>query len=154
MSEEFDFLVKLLQLLSPFAVLAITWRNTELGKRKSEQKQMEKELEEAKRKELYDALHEATETMQRSQQDIEKLTLKIKEIDDRDAELKSTLDSIGKMNKVNGRYTHQLAILVTTLAEGLRDQHLDGNITEAVARYHEFEAKMLGSVVTGDEDVI
>lgn len=154
MSEEFEFLVTLLQIASPFLVLAITWRNSELGKRKSEQKTMEKELEEAKRKELYDALHEATETMKRSQEDINKLALKIKEIDDRDTELKMTLDNIGKMNRVNGRYTHQLAILVTTLAEGLRDQHLDGNITEAVKQYHEFEAKMLGSVVTGDEDDI
>lgn len=153
MSDDVDLLIKILSILSPFAVLAITWRNSQLDKRNTEQKQMERELEDAKRKEFYDALHAATEVMDKSQESIEKLTQKVKEIDDRDMDLKTALADIEKMNKMNGRYTHQLAILVTTLAEGLRDQHLDGNITEAVKKYHDFESKTLGSIVTGDEEV-
>ena len=54
------------------------------------------------------------------------------------------------MNRLNGQYTHELAQLVMVLAEGLRDQHLDGNITRAVEKYRKFEADALGSIVTGE----
>ena len=64
-------------------------------------------------------------------------------------ELRRTIRHIMKMNRLNGQYTHELAQLVIVLAEGVRDQHLDGNITRAITKYRHFESTALGDYITG-----
>ena len=68
-------------------------------------------------------------------------------------EIKDDQDHITKASQLNGRYTHELAIMLMTLSEGIRDQHLDGNITQAIARYRKFEQDVLGDIVSKGIDI-
>ena len=68
------------------------------------------------------------------------------------SELKEDQDHISRASQLNGRYTHELALLMMTLSEGIRDQHLDGNITRAITRYRKFEQDVLGDVIGGNND--
>ena len=67
-------------------------------------------------------------------------------------EIKEDQDHLTKASQLNGRYTHELAILLMTLSEGIRDQHLDGNITRAIVRYRKFEQEVLGDIVSNGID--
>lgn len=60
--------------------------------------------------------------------------------------------TIAKTNRMNGQCTYELAQLVMVLSEGMRDQHLDGNITRAIDTYRKFESSTLGGFLTGDID--
>ena len=57
--------------------------------------------------------------------------------------------SLNRSTRLNGQYVHELAQLVMVLSEGMRDQHLDGNITRAINDYRKFEADALNSLLTG-----
>lgn len=63
-----------------------------------------------------------------------------------------SIQSLNKMMRINGQYIHELAQLVTVLSEGMRDQHLDGNITKAVSNYRKFETRALSHLLTGVDD--
>lgn len=60
-----------------------------------------------------------------------------------------SIRAVVSTNQINGRCTYELAQLVMTLSEGMRDQHLDGNITRAIDQYRRFESGTLGSFLTG-----
>ena len=60
-----------------------------------------------------------------------------------------SIRAVVSTNQINGRCTYELAQLVMTLSEGMRDQHLDGNITRAIDQYRKFESGTLGSFLTG-----
>lgn len=53
------------------------------------------------------------------------------------------ISKLTKYIKHTNECNKAVANLVTALAEGLRDQHLDGNITAAVAKYRKFETDAL-----------
>lgn len=78
---------------------------------------------------------------------IDTFTEAIKQIKDLIDEVKEDQIHLTKASQLNGRYTHELAILLMTLSEGIRDQHLDGNITRAIVRYRKFEQEVLGDIV-------
>ena len=84
---------------------------------------------------------------------LDKFTTTIDEIKDVIDEFKEDQDHITKASQLNGRYTHELAIMLMTLSEGIRDQHLDGNITQAIARYRKFEQDVLGDIVSKGIDI-
>ena len=84
---------------------------------------------------------------------LDKFTATIGEIKDVIDEFKEDQDHITKASQLNGRYTHELAIMLMTLSEGIRDQHLDGNITQAIARYRKFEQDVLGDIVSKGIDI-
>ena len=56
-----------------------------------------------------------------------------------DRTVKEDLHNFSQSQQINAQYVHELAELVMTLAEGMRDQHLDGNITRAIASLRSFE---------------
>lgn len=68
-------------------------------------------------------------------------------------EIKEDQVHLTRASQLNGKYTHELAILLMTLSEGIRDQHLDGNITRAIVRYRKFEQEVLGDIVAKGGDV-
>lgn len=84
---------------------------------------------------------------------LDKFTTTGSEIKDVIDEFKEDQAHITKASQLNGRYTHELAILLMTLSEGIRDQHLDGNITRAIARYRKFEQEVLGDIVSKGIDI-
>lgn len=84
---------------------------------------------------------------------LDKFTSAVNEIKDAVDEIREDQDHLTKASQLNGRYTHELAVLLMTLSEGIRDQHLDGNITRAIARYRKFEQEMVGDIVSKGIDI-
>lgn len=146
MTEEFkDVLVTMIQLCTPFAVLFITWWYNHKQKTSAKNEETERALADARQKQQNERLENAINALNSARESINKLT-------DENEELKDQLHHVAAQNRLNGKYTHELAQLIMVLAEGIRDQHLDGNITKAVAKYRKFESDVLGSFITGDDD--
>lgn len=95
-------------------------------------------------------VHEQLDSLEKM---VEKTTNQIEALSDKVDALTDSQRRISSVNRLNGRYTHELAQLVMTLSEGIRDQHLDGNITKAIARYRKFEEHTLGAVVVGEDAI-
>lgn len=76
----------------------------------------------------------------------------IEELKHHDIEQDRMIRNIANTNRINGQCTYELAQLVMVLSEGMRDQHLDGNITRAIDKYKKFENKTLGMLLTGEHN--
>lgn len=151
--ETSDVMILLLELATPFVVLFITFRNDRQTKVRNKLEELNKEVDEKNRKELNEALKEAITSLDQARDEITTLSDKITNQSKENDELRKALNHIASLNRLNGKYTHELAQLVMVLAEGIRDQHLDGNITKAIAKYRKFESDALGAIVTGDDDI-
>lgn len=95
-------------------------------------------------------IHEQLSTLENM---INRTTEQLDRLSDKVDSLTTSQSKITSMNRLNGRYTHELAQLVMTLSEGIRDQHLDGNITKAINKYRSFEEHTLGNIVGGGEGI-
>jgi len=129
--------------ITPFILLGLGWWYNYQQKKTKKAESTEAELEQMKEKSLKDDLADAIKRLDQA-------TADTKEMKDLAHEITENFQALSAMNRLNGQYTHELAQLVMVLAEGLRDQHLNGNITRAVEKYRKFEADALGSVVTGE----
>lgn len=136
-------LSSILSIITSVALMAFGWYYAHQKSKSDQLKKAEKELEDNEKKDLAEKLGSAID--------------RINEVSEGAEETKKSLDSLArdlaqleKLSRLNGQYTHELAQLVTTLSEGLRDNHLDGNITRAVERYREFESQAMGSFVSGE----
>ena len=72
---------------------------------------------------------------------LDKFTTTIGEIKGVIDEFKEDQDHITKASQLNGRYTHELAIMLMTLCEGIRAQHLDWKITYRMVWVRMFNQK-------------
>ncbi|MCM1230081.1 MAG: hypothetical protein NC489_08110 [Ruminococcus flavefaciens] len=147
-----DGVIQILQLLTSFAgPIIVAWftaKMNKITKDNAEIKRLEDEKKEREKKDLDDRLDGIAKRLD----DIDKLTAgmssSLGELTDVDETFSDRVDAIMKQQKLIGQYTHKLAQLVITVATGMRDQHLDGNITHAVDQYHEFEQKTLAGIMT------
>lgn len=73
------------------------------------------------------------------QGDVDNIGTTIKEMQRYDQDVHGDLKLLSTYHERTSKNVNQLGNLVITLAEGMRDQHLDGNITSAVAAYRSFE---------------
>ena len=83
---------------------------------------------------------------------LQSLIRDIEELKHHDIEQDRMIRNIANTNRLNGQCTYELAQLVMVLSEGMRDQHLDGNITRAIDNYKKFENKTLGMLLTGEHN--
>lgn len=67
-------------------------------------------------------------------------------------ENKKTIEKLNQLNEINGHYTHELAELVTVIAQALKDNHFDGNITNAIARFRKFESNTIDYTLTNRQN--
>lgn len=124
-----------------FFLLAGWWYSRHTKKRdakEAEEKRLKAEAAQARDKKLDNitsSLNEITVKLEKSEK-FDEATLK-------------DLHKLWDMNRLQCQNQAALAELVMTLAEGLRDQHLDGNITAAVEKYRAHEQTTLQSVLNG-----
>ena len=117
-----DTFIIVVQLLTPFAVLWLGWYYNRQQKKAQESKDAEQKLEALEREKTSKEIQDALDAIKVAQHQLE---------------------------DTNGQCTGELAQLVMVLAEGLRDQHLDGNITRAIDKYRKFESEKLKDIMTG-----
>lgn len=132
-----DAVVKVIQLLTPFVTLLLGWWWVRKNKKDDERKATERKLAENEREKLNTSLIEATEAIKKAKEEVDSLQTAMEQI-----------RQLAAIASLNGKFTSELAQLVMALAEGIRDQHLDGNITSAIDRYRQFELTELGNIMS------
>lgn len=137
-----DTFIIVVQLLTPFAVLWLGWYYNRQQKKAQESKDAEQKLEALEREKTSKEIQDALDAIKVAQKQLEDTNALVRSF-------QGELSSIIAANNLNGQCTGELAQLVMVLAEGLRDQHLDGNITRAIDKYRKFESEKLKDIMTG-----
>lgn len=111
-------------------------------------KKLEQESTDKKEKELQEKFDSLMSKIDKISAKVDDLEGQIQTMKDVDQEYQESLDKLSKSHQISNEYVHQMAQLVMVLAEGMRDQHLDGNITKAIASYRDFEQQTLSHFMT------
>lgn len=135
-------------ILSPIIVAVIGLRAevaTRNSKKAQELNKKEKDLE---KKQLDDKLNAISAGIENVTKKLGEMEKQIQDLSDHNDEQDEAIRALNRSTRLNGQYVHELAQLVMVLSEGMRDQHLDGNITRAINDYRKFEADALNSLLT------
>lgn len=112
------------------------------------QKQAEQEARDRREKEIDQKLQALSDTLGKIDGRIDQLEGEMAKQRETDAKLMDDLRELAERHQVTAEYVHNVSTLITVLAEGMRDQHLDGNITNAIAVYRKFESDVLNRLMT------
>ncbi len=147
-----DYFSKIYGLLGPVVLAILAWRINRSDKkdeRKYNEKLKREEQEEAEKKAKEEEYIKSLELAKNAINDsVRRFEEQTKLLD----KLSNKVSEISKSNKLNGQYIMKLSNLVIVLAEGLKDNHLDGNITEATSEFRKFESSMVETIIMGDDD--
>lgn len=139
MGDIIEWVKAILTFASPIAVLLVS-ANIERRQRKEDDAKKEREQTSAKHdEEIKKLINGLTEDIKAIKSQIGDVDKTIRSIQGYDETVKDDMRSMSQSQQINAQYVHELAELVMTLAEGMRDQHLDGNITQAIASLRDFE---------------
>ena len=141
------------QLASPFILLLLGWWYSHEIRQRDKAKKDEDALENKERQEIIKSLSETQKALTQAKTDVQGLSTKVDKINDYIDRVDEAMTKVAAINRANGKCTNELAKLVMVLAEGLRDQHLDGNITKAIDEYRKFETDMIGDMLSGKNDI-
>lgn len=158
MSLRMETLLKLIEILAglvgPVLVVVVTTRMNHTLKENARIKELEEEAKAKEKKDLDDRLTKLEESIAKLGEKLEKLEETINDLDSTDGKFDKRFKDLAKQQKLNARYTHELAQLVITIAAGMRDQHLDGNVTNAIDQYHKFEQGILNEFVVNGANLV
>lgn len=150
-----DYAVQLIQaflsFLSPILVVIVTIRMERTRKADARIKKLEEEKKNREEQELNDTiryLQNSIDAVSKQLDDTESTLASMREYD---RFVQSSIEELKTSHKISTEFTQELAQLVTVLAEGMRDQHLDGNITRAISSYREFQEKKLTEYMSGSK---
>ena len=154
----FEIVIKVISCITPFALLIMGWvytsairkrdkredANKKLEEEKKAAEKKEQEEKEAKREQL---IKDQNDKIDALAQDIASMKVMIEEAHKADLQTDKKINRLAISGDMTSTKVSELATVVMTLAEGLRDQHLDGNITRAVEKYRKYESDTLNRVV-------
>lgn len=136
---------------SAVTVAIISVRDGRTRKREDKLRKDEEELkttkikeEEAERKRVQDSIDGLAHIIAEIQRSIE-------EINQNYQEQQQGISELVKLSKMNGLYTHEVGQLSVVMAEGLRDNHFDGNITRALTNFQKFKDSTIGNILIPQE---
>lgn len=138
-------------IMSPILVAIIGARSEITNRNTKKIHDLEAEAKAKEAKELKDELKSINASIQSVQEKLEVLDGRIEELQKHNDEQDEAIATLSQATRMNGQYVHELAQLVMVLSEGMRDQHLDGNITKAINRYRKFESDTLNQFLTGNK---
>ena len=106
------------------------------AKRPAREKKLQEELA-AKKKQDED---EKFERLRKAVDDLAKAVERLEEsVNSHNREI----NRLSKLSKVEIDYTKSISNVINALAEGLRDNNIDGNVTRALESYRKFESSQL-----------
>ena len=141
----YDILSLILSVITPIMVLIMGWIYIAHQKKSEKIEKLETKVDDSEANKLKKQLATIEDLCRANSSAVDAINRVVRELSAQQNQLQIS-------NKVNGKCTRELAYLVTALSEGLRDNHLDGNITSAVNRYKKFEHDILGQIMAGDEN--
>lgn len=154
----FEIVIKIISCITPFALLIMGWIYTSAIRKRDKREDANKKLEEEKKaaeKKEQEEKEEKHEQLIKDQndkidalaQDIASMKVMIEEAHKADLQTDKKINRLAISGDMTSTKVSELATVVMILAEGLRDQHLDGNITRAVEKYRKYESDTLNKVV-------
>lgn len=138
-----EWVKTLLTFVGPILVVIVTARLEHNRKTDNRVKQLEDEKRATANTELQNTIKSINDR-------INTLDQTIKLMQESSKETKNEVQSVVRTCNITSKYMHELAELVTILAEGMRDQHLDGNITRAISSYRNFEHDTLAHLMSAN----
>ena len=106
------------------------------AKRSAREKKLQEELAAKKKQEEEEKFNQ----LRKSVDDLAKLVEKL----DRSVNMHNReINRLSKLSKVEIDYTKSISNVINALAEGLRDNNIDGNVTRALESYRKFESSQL-----------
>lgn len=154
----FEIVIKIVSCITPFALLIMGWIYTSAIRKRDKHEDANKKLEEEKKaaekkeQEEKEAKHDKLIKDQNAKidalaQGITSMKTMIEESHKVDLQTDKKINQLAISGDMTSTKVSELATVVMTLAEGLRDQHLDGNITRAVEKYRKYESDTLNKMV-------
>ena len=150
-----DYAVQLIQaflsFLSPILVVIVTIRMERTRKADARIKKLEEEKKNREEQELNDTIRSLQNSIDAVSKQLDDTESTLASMREYDRIVQSSIEELKTSHKISTEFTQELAQLVTVLAEGMRDQHLDGNITRAISSYREFQEKKLTEYMSGSK---
>ena len=150
-----DYVVDLIQaflsFLSPILVVIVTIRMERTRKADARIKKLEEEKKNREEQELNDTIRSLQNSIDAVSKQLDETESTLASMREYDRIVQSSIEELKTSHKISTEFTQELAQLVTVLAEGMRDQHLDGNITRAISSYREFQEKKLTEYMSGSK---
>lgn len=150
-----DYAVELIQaflsFLSPILVVIVTIRMERTRKADARIKKLEEEKKNREEQELNDTIRSLQNSIDAVSKQLDETESTLASMREYDRFVQSSIEELKTSHKISTEFTQELAQLVTVLAEGMRDQHLDGNITRAISSYREFQEKKLTEYMSGSK---
>ena len=127
-------------------LLAIVTFMSERSRRESKRNiELRDELDKQNEKKRQERDNKIDENFELITATLNDLCEKHKVIHDIQEQQQDEINKITQLNELNMKRLRASEAVIIALAEGMRDQHLDGNITSAVAKYRSIEAESLDS---------
>lgn len=150
-----DYAVELIQaflsFLSPILVVIVTIRMERTRKADARIKKLEEEKKNREEQELNNTIRSLQNSIDAVSKQLDDTESTLASMREYDRFVQSSIEELKTSHKISTEFTQELAQLVTVLAEGMRDQHLDGNITRAISSYREFQEKKLTEYMSGSK---
>lgn len=150
-----DYAVELIQaflsFLSPILVVIVTIRMERTRKADARIKKLEEEKKNREEQELNNTIRSLQDSINAVSKQLDDTENTLASMREYDRFVQSSIEELKTSHKISTEFTQELAQLVTVLAEGMRDQHLDGNITRAISSYREFQEKKLTEYMSGSK---
>lgn len=150
-----DYVVDLIQaflsFLSPILVVIVTIRMERTRKADARIKKLEEEKKNREEQELNNTIRSLQNSIDAVSKQLDETERTLASMREYDRIVQSSIEELKTSHKISTEFTQELAQLVTVLAEGMRDQHLDGNITRAISNYREFQEKKLTEYMSGSK---
>ena len=131
-----DAISVIVNAITTIVVAVIGFFSARSAKRSAREKKLQEELA-AKKKQDED---EKFERLRKAVDDVAKAVERLEEsVNSHNREI----NRLSKLSKVEIDYTKSISNVINALAEGLRDNNIDGNVTRALESYRKFESSQL-----------
>ena len=131
-----DAISVIVHAISTVVVAVIGFFSARSAKRSAREKKLQEELA-AKKKQ------EEDEKFERLRKAVDDLAKAVERLEESVNSHNREINRLSKLSKVEIDYTKSISNVINALAEGLRDNNIDGNVTRALESYSKFESSQL-----------
>ena len=142
-----DIILKLFSTITPFLILVMGWIYASAIRKRDKREDENKKSEERKEEERNKLIESQNNKIDDLTKEISSMKTVMEESHKIDIQTNRKISDLARNGDMTITNVSNLAELVMTLAEGLRDQRLDGNITSAVEKYRKYESNTLQNMV-------
>lgn len=136
----FENILKVVSAVTPFLLLVMGWMYTSATRKRDKREEANKKTADDKEKERKEQIDNQTKKIDNLIVDISELKKDMAQYHQVDLDTIKKINALANAGEMTSTKLSELASVVMVLAEGLRDQHLDGNITKAVEKYRKYES--------------